>query len=243
MCLLIVLRGVDPRYPLVVASNRDEQRTRYATPPTLYTQGHRLQLAPRDARAGGTWLAVDARGHVAGLTNITTLPRRTTHTSRGLLPHLALDAPDLEQAATAVEARVRREPFNPFQLVLASPDRTLVLRHDGEHTTRLDAAATLVVSNEHAPDELTLPDLPQALATAPDAPTLLDHLAPLLLDRGERSGHRILKHGDDYGTVSSSLLAIPRDDPTRLIWRFAAGPPDEAPYRNYGNLGRRLVGD
>jgi len=41
--------------------------------------------------------------------------------------------------------------------------------------------------------------------------------------------------------VSSSLIAIPRGDLRELVWRYAAGAPDEVPYRNYGNLARRLV--
>ena len=41
-------------------------------------------------------------------------------------------------------------------------------------------------------------------------------------------GHRILKRGEDRGTVASALLAPPR-------FLFAAGPPDRTPYvRAYG---------
>ena len=39
------------------------------------------------------------------------------------------------------------------------------------------------------------------------------------------------------------LVAVPASDPLQMLWRYAAGPPDTSEYRNYGNLGRRLLGD
>ena len=71
----------------------------------------------------------------------------------------------------------------------------------------------------------------------------LQALQPILRDQGEQSGHRVLKTGGDYGTVSSSLIAVPAAGPRSLIWRYAPGPPHETEYRNYGNLGRRLAGE
>ena len=65
-------------------------------------------------------------------------------------------------------------------------------------------------------------------------------LREILLDEGELSGHRILKKGGDYGTVSSSLLALDPHDPTAMTWLYAKNSPDECAYLEYGNLGRRL---
>ena len=59
--------------------------------------------------------------------------------------------------------------------------------------------------DEHAPGQLTIPGLDAARAPGLSADQRLDALAPLLLDEGERSGHRILKKGAEYGTVSSAL--------------------------------------
>src|SRR5688500_17186994 len=98
MCLLIVLLGVDPEFPLLVASNRDERRERRAAPPGLWVGERRRVLSPRDRRAGGTWLGVNDRGMVAGITNVHGAPRLELPTTRGALPHLALDQDDLEAA-------------------------------------------------------------------------------------------------------------------------------------------------
>src|SRR5258708_9836343 len=60
---------VAPDAPLIVAANRDERLDRPAVPMTvLRDHGPRI-LGGRDELAGGTWLAVNEHGVVAGLTN------------------------------------------------------------------------------------------------------------------------------------------------------------------------------
>ena len=70
MCLLILFRDVDPNFPLLVASNRDEHRERRASPPGLFVGRRHRMLSPRDRRAGGTWMAVSDTGGFAALTNL-----------------------------------------------------------------------------------------------------------------------------------------------------------------------------
>ena len=244
MCILIVLRGLHDEHPLVVAGNRDERTDRPAAPPGLWLGERSRLLSPRDRRAGGTWLAVDANGRCAGITNVTAVPPVPGAPSRGLLPHLALDQPSLEASVDAVASRVRAERHAGFQLVLADRERTFVLRHTD---TGLDVhewhAPVLVVTNEHAPGELDPRGLAAATAPGIPLPQRLELLATVLRDRGEPGGHAICKHGTTYGTVSSSLVAVPAADPLRLVWRYAPGPPDVTAYRDYGNLGRRLLPD
>ncbi|MBX3461730.1 MAG: NRDE family protein [Planctomycetes bacterium] len=244
MCILIVLRGLHASHPLVVAANRDERRDRPASPPGLWLGERARGLSPRDRRGGGTWLAIDAAGRFAGLTNLAGVSPVPAAPSRGLLPHLALDQPTLDEAVDAVGRRIAAELHAGFQLVLADPARTLVLRHAaGALEVQEWRDPVLVLTNEHAPGALAPRALPVALVPELDLPQRLDRLADLLRDRGGDGQHAICKHGEHYGTVSSSLLAVPAADPRGLIWRYAAGPPDAAPYRDYGNLGRRLLPD
>jgi hypothetical protein len=240
MCLLVVLRGYHESHPVLVAANRDERRDRKAGPPGLFIGERHRVLAPRDRQAGGTWLGVNDRGAFAGLTNITGAPVPPGAPSRGSLPHLALDQDDLDAASAAVAAEVSARAYGGFQLVLASGRRTRVLRHEAGRLEVLDwPESVLIVSNEHRPGELSLPLLRGALGTFAAAQERLDALRPVLLDEG--GGHPVLKRGEVYGTVSSSLIAVPAADPRELIWLYAAGSPDAVPYRNYGNLGRRLL--
>ena len=131
--------------------------------------------------------------------------------------------------------------------MVADADHIEIVRCDHRGIERLSwTESALVVSNDHRPGALTLPGLSPSVLEAAAPERLLDRLAPLLLDTGSTSGHRILKVGDEsYGTVSSGLLAVPRPAPQGdlrdLVWRFASGAPDTTSYRNYGNLGRRLI--
>lgn len=244
MCSLVVLRGFHADHPVVVAANRDERRDRPAAPPGLWRgQRHRV-LSPRDREAGGTWLAIDERGRFAGLTNLAGAPPVPGAPSRGHLPHLALDQPDLEAAVATVVAAVRAEAYAGFQLVLCDGRSTLVVRHrQGDVQVVEWADPVLVVTNDHEPGRAVLRGLPTATARALTLPRRLDALALVLRDRGDQEHHAVCKTGGAYGTVSSSLLAVPAVDPQQLVWRYAAGSPDVTEYRNYGNLGRRLLPD
>ncbi|MEO6595916.1 MAG: NRDE family protein [Planctomycetota bacterium] len=242
MCILILLRGFHATHPIVVAGNRDERLDRKAAPPGLWIGERRRVLSPRDRLAGGTWLAVNEAGRFAGITNIAGLPPVPDAPSRGHLPHLALDQPDLDAGISAVAARVREHAHSAFQLVLCDGRRTVVLRHARGHLTVVEwAEPALVVTNEHGPGELPLRGLSAALVPTHDVPRRLDHLQVLLRDRGGNGHHAVCKRGEAYGTVSSSLIAMPTDDLAQLVWRYAPGPPDVTEYRNYGNLGRRLL--
>ncbi|MBK8100853.1 MAG: NRDE family protein [Planctomycetes bacterium] len=244
MCLLIVLRGEFADHPIVVAANRDERKDRPSSPPGLWIGRRRRVIAPRDRVAGGTWLGVNDRGLFAGITNLASEPPIPGSASRGSLPHAALDCDGLEQAVAVVRAELVARPWSGCQLVLCDGRTTVVIRHCRGDTTVSEHPATTVLSNEHAPGALVLPGLSAALAApAADAAARLSHLRPLLLDRGGDGRHPVLKDAGERGTVSSSLLAVPAGEPTRLLWLYAAGAPDRVPFRDYGNLGRRLLPD
>lgn len=241
MCTLIVLRGLDVGYPVVAAANRDEDRSRKASPPGLYVgERHRI-LCPRDRRAGGTWLGVGDQGMLAGLTNLVGAPAPAGAPTRGRLPLLALDQDGVEAAAERVCEEVAARPYAGFQLVLADAERLVVLIHTGGRLECEELDEVCVVSNVHRPGELRLEGLEAARVRGLAVTDRLERLRPLLLDRGEGGRHPVLAKGERYGTVSSSLIAVPAADLSRLVWLYAAGPPDEAPYRNYGNLGKRLI--
>lgn len=187
-------------------------------------------------------MGVNDRGLFAGLTNLAIAPTVQAERSRGLLPHLALDQDDLGASVTAVESEVGRACYAGFQMLLADGVEARVLVHEaGGLEVSSHGTGALVLSNEHRLGELELPTLAQALVGGLDLEQRFAVLKEILLDQGELSGHRILKKGGDYGTVSSSLLVVDPSDPTAMTWLYANGPPDECEYRNYGNLARRLL--
>ncbi len=68
MCLILFAWQAHPRYPLVVAANRDEFYGRATSPAAFWPDESRI-LAGRDLEAGGTWLGITHCGRFAAITN------------------------------------------------------------------------------------------------------------------------------------------------------------------------------
>src|SRR3954451_16764445 len=122
MCLLIVIHRVVPGMPLIVAANRDERRARPTIPMTrLEGAGDELAiLGGRDEVGGGTWLATNEAGVVAGLTN---WPLRdgpdTAKRSRGELPLALARHSTAAAAAAAFGAAINPCAFHPASFLVA----------------------------------------------------------------------------------------------------------------------------
>ena len=100
MCLIAFAIGQNPRFPLVVAANRDEffRRPTAAMDWWQADNGQHI-LAGRDLASGGTWLAISADGQVAAVTNVREGSPETGRSSRGELPVRALAEPASELGA------------------------------------------------------------------------------------------------------------------------------------------------
>jgi len=66
VCTVILATRVWPELPLLVATNRDEHLDRPSQPPSRWLAG---SVAPRDERAGGTWIGCSDAGVIAAVTN------------------------------------------------------------------------------------------------------------------------------------------------------------------------------
>ena len=68
MCLVLFALGMHPRYPLIVASNRDEYHNRPAAPIHRWKDYPNI-IAGRDLEQSGTWMGVTESGRWAIVTN------------------------------------------------------------------------------------------------------------------------------------------------------------------------------
>ena len=122
MCLLIALSGVVPGAPLIMAANRDEFYGRPSVTMTTLRDASPRVLGGRDELAGGTWLAVNEHGVVAGLTNQPTPrtlgARDLTKRSRGELPLAFTAYSRAEEAVTRVCATLDPAAYNPCWLLV-----------------------------------------------------------------------------------------------------------------------------
>ena len=123
MCLIAFAIGASQRWPLVIASNRDEFLERPTLPLARWHTGlgHEI-ISGRDLRAGGTWLGVTPGGRVAFLTNVREASAQPAPFSRGQLVMRWLDAGN--DVASFAEALERDSgAYGGFNLVIGDLQR------------------------------------------------------------------------------------------------------------------------
>ena len=119
MCLVAFAIDQSRRFPLVIASNRDEffkrpsARLAWWTP----TPGEPAVLSGRDLESGGTWLGLTAQGRLALLTNVRGgAPHDPQAPSRG---SIALDWLSGREATGDFWMRTAMSGHNGFNLIAA----------------------------------------------------------------------------------------------------------------------------
>lgn len=116
MCLIAFAIHASARWPLVIASNRDEFYDRPALPLASWqTDSGQTVISGRDMRAGGTWLGMTQGGRIAMLTNVRELPQTGAPKSRG---ELALRWLEGDMSAEQFMARTDSSAYGGFNLVV-----------------------------------------------------------------------------------------------------------------------------
>jgi uncharacterized protein with NRDE domain len=246
MCTLAIYFQTCDRFPLAVAANRDEFYERPSAPPAGIAVDPWV-VGGQDRSAGGTWLAVNAHHLLAGLLNRrSALPIEAARRSRGLLCLDALAQPGVA-AAVAVVCRESAGRYNPFNLLLASPDAACVISNGSGamHRTPLSPGLHLltnldlndfecprIAKSYHLFDDL------QPVLRRADAPAsfvdavreiLSDHSTPL--DPRELTPpNNLCVHTEHYGTRSSTVVVFDTHDGRFRMWH-ADGAPCRTPYR------------
>ncbi|MBL6933223.1 MAG: NRDE family protein [Rhodospirillales bacterium] len=251
MCTLVILRRAEHDWPLIIAANRDEKIDRPSLPPARHWSDRMNVIAGQDQLAGGTWLGINDDGVVAGILNRTgTLGPDPSLRSRGELPLEALDHAEAEEVAAAL-FDLDPTAYRPFNLFVGDAKEAFwisSLNEYGEPGMRLGdiPMGVSILTDSDLNDTMSprvmryLPEFTNAEApTVNDDPAADDWAAwqALLSSKefdGEAGPHGAMNidRGDDFATVSSSLIAIPsfKLAPVKPRWVFAAGAPDQVPY-------------
>jgi uncharacterized protein with NRDE domain len=237
MCTLIALHRCVETAPLVVAANRDEYFHRPAEGPALRETAHGRVVAPRDQRAGGTWLGLNEHGVVAAITNRRCEAPDPDRRSRGLIVLDALAARSAREAAEEIEG-LAIGAYNPFNLLVADR-RSAHLFSYFDRPERIDLApGAHVIGNVH-PGETNSPKLTRqrrelnALLRKPAAGVLSGLAEMCRSHAGDGPFEHTCVHADPYGTRSSTLLRL-GDETSELL--YADGAPCRAEYRDFTHL-------
>jgi Transport and Golgi organisation 2 len=251
MCTLILYYKLLKDYPIVVAANRDEQYSRKARGPDVIHQHPRV-YAGIDEQAGGTWLGVNEFGLMVGVLNRhSPQPQDPARRSRGLLCRDLLCQKDAKAARNVLIAEGRARLYNSFYFVWADAEHAYVASNEGDITMRDLAPGRYLLTNSSLIDLSRLTPAGIGDFLSDPTPASLDALfatfqavcqshqeVERIVDApNEHRGNRaICVHtSEQYGTVSSSLLAIGVEWSTSR-YLHAEGPPCLTPYGDFSAL-------
>lgn len=231
MCLILFASAAHPRYPLIVAANRDEA---YARPSAsaAFWDDHPHVYGGRDLERGGTWLAISRTGRFAAITNYRQgVGRRDAEHSRGELTRDYLTGNE-SPADYLRRADARSGGYNGYSLIVGTPGELWF------HSNR-GAAAQPVPAGVHGLSNRLLDEpWPKVLRGVAELTSLLDagedalssRLMGLLADRASAPDHllpstgialereRALSasfiQGDTYGTRASTVVLVAADGET-----------------------------
>lgn len=244
MCTVVILRRPEhASWPVLIAANRDEMLSRPWRPPARHWPERPEIVAGLDEEAGGTWLGINNDGVAAAVLN--------RHGSLGPAPgmrsrgELVLHALTQPSATTAADTLGELDPadYRTFNMVVADrADAFWIANRNQEAIECRSIGDGLHMITAWDLDDADSPRIRRFLpqfrdAPVPDPDSADWHgWAALLSARGGRDDETresamnvVTDFG--FGTCSSSLLALPAGEASEPRWLFAAGRPDEQPYR------------
>jgi uncharacterized protein with NRDE domain len=243
MCLLVLFFKEIPGYPLVLCANRDEYYDRPSTPPEPWegAAGDSPFLAPRDDRAGGTWIGLNGAGGVGAITNRKTGSLAEDGPSRGLLCAHALARGRALAMAEAARKMAGQGRYNGFNLLAADPDHAVLIVGGGRETRQviLDPGMHLL-TNEHDLGHLSIPWLNPWDKAPPSPDRLREELCALLMNHDPiaEDGFSPCKHLGNRGTRSATVIALGQG---RVHYLFADGAPCRTAFVDYSRAGQALM--
>jgi uncharacterized protein with NRDE domain len=252
MCTVLILRGVVPGLPVVLAANRDEFYGRPTLGPGVLLESPRA-VGGRDQVRAGTWLGVTPAGLVVGVTNYRAgIPPDPAKRSRGQLVLDALARPTVEDLLEFVIGLDARE-FNPFNLLFGDAGG-LHVAYGRSEQARVEVQEVPAGVHVLPTDRLDSPSVPKVAGLRERARAacvgsweeLQAGLQSLMADHELPPGRTprnadlpaqveaVCVHTELYGTRSTSVVALVPGGVARYL--HADGAPCQAPLEDATHL-------
>jgi uncharacterized protein with NRDE domain len=252
VCLLVLAWKVDPLFPLVVGANRDERFDRPTHSFTVLRDSNPRILGGRDELAGGTWLAVNEHGVVAGLTN-TPSPGGPdpSRRSRGELPLLLAGQTTAARGVERLVQRVKSDEYNPAWMLVGDRESLFYLELATGEALRVRELTAGTYILENVPLDASSPKIDYVRSLVRTAasdsvplwtvlPSILSSHVVADFSTAEISScataPRVRKtlapcvHTEHHGTRSASLIRVPSRVDRRPEVLVADGPPCTTPF-------------
>lgn len=233
MCLIVFSYKTSTDYPFILAGNRDEFYKRPTKPAHIWQTDPRI-IAGKDEKAGGTWLGFTETGRFAAITNYRDMNnlKENAPTRGKIVTDFLLSDKDV---LTFLEGlKLQSHLYNGFNLIAGTFDRLYYLSNQKEEIEEIEPGVH-VISNAflNTPwpksnwakkrfemaidrsgyDENELLKILQNTQLYPQ-----DELPKTGLPvEMERAVSSVFISTEDYGTRSSSIVAVDKNSKAELI--------------------------
>ena len=244
MCTMAILYRVARGTPILIAANREERYDRPTQYPKIQSGTPRV-VCGIDRRAGGTWLGVNQHGLFCAVANRRKTKPPAEPRSRGLLCRELLEHRTAKEAANHAAKELAKGLYAGANYVCAD-GRYAAVVHGGDAVEIVELTPGLhVVSTGNVDD----PKDPRhefvrrmlTLHTLDSAVTFLAVASRVFSRRVDSEGRRgVIVSGAESGTVSSTLLSLPRKI-QHAVYQYAPGPPCDSAYDDLSALLRQVL--
>ena len=244
MCVLAIQYQSAKDAPILLAQNREELVDRPTQAPRIQSGKPRV-VCGIDRKVGGTWLGVNQHGLVVVAANRPKTVVPNDPRSRGTLCRELLGCRTAEEAADHAVRELRSGCYAGANYVCADAESgTVVYGGDRVEAVELTPGLHLLTDgNLNDPKDkrqqfarrlLTLQRLDSAVAFLAVASRTFSRKA-------DSSGRRgLIISGDDYGTVSSTLISLPPKI-QNTVYQYAPGAPSDHAYDDVSALLRQVL--
>lgn len=244
MCILAIQYRTARDAPILVAQNREELFDRPTQPPRIQSGRPRV-ICGTDRKYGGTWLGVNQHGLLVAAGNRPKASVPLEPRSRGLLCRELLNCANAKEAADHAVRELAAGKYAGVNYLCADAKRGLVV-YGGNSIEVVELSRGLhILTNGDLDDptderqelvrrQLTLQKLDSAVAFLAVASRTFSR-------KPEPSGLRgIVVTGGEFGTVSSTLISLPKKL-QQSVYQYAPGPPSESAYDDLSALLRQVL--
>lgn len=244
MCLLALQYKTARDAPILVAQNREEAYDRPTQPPRIQSGRPRV-ICGIDRKAGGTWFGVNQHGLFTAVANRPRPAAPPEARSRGLLCREMLNVENAVRSAEYCARELKTGRYAGANFICADAKRAFViLGGETAETKELEPGLHLLSGagvNDYSDERqefvrrlLTLQRLDSAVAFLAVASRTFSRRPDPMGRRG------VVIVGADYGTVSSTLLSLPKKS-HNAVYHYSAGPPSENGYDDLSALLRQVL--
>ncbi len=244
MCILAIQYKTARDAPILVAQNREESYDRPTQIPRIQAGRPRV-ICGIDRKGGGTWLGVNQFGLFAAVANRPKTVIPPDARSRGLLCRELLHFDNAVKAADHAAKELSTGRYAGANYVVADAKSAAVI-HGGDTVEIVELTPGLhLISQTYLDDYsderqefvrrlLTLQRLDSAVAFLAVASRTFSRKPDVEGRRG------VTIAGPEYGTVSSTLLSLPKKT-HNSVYHYASGSPADHPYDDLSALLRQVL--